>query len=301
MAILLAILIGSSAGQIRAPAPPPVKLYILDFDNLAGSERLEWLTKALKDMVLLRLEDEPRLVGKDAGKIAPFLDKRPTAKPGVKGLAGDDLLVMGAYHREDARLVVTLQLFDMQSWTRLSSDAVEALYSDIPLINQLLVAKVLAMVDAVKFASGFTLSGQAAAVKELRTFEGMRPSPELRTEEYAARAPAVREDLERAVADLELAMDEYSGYRQETSPTVQEADRYSREFDLTGKGALPEEREQHTRLFEEVLRQVGDNPYSAEIGDLDLVVDPYDDQRVYLNIPIKYSVKEGLLEDMLYS
>ena len=43
------------------------------------------------------------------------------------------------------------------------------------------------------------------------------------------------------------------------------------------------------------------NPYSAEIGDLDLAVDPYEDDRIFISIPVTYTVKRDLLQEMLTS
>ena len=105
----------------------------------------------------------------------------------------------------------------------------------------------------------------------------------------------------RALDDLEEAMDTYSGYRQPPAGTRQEGETYYRDFTLEGLGLAPEEKARNTQIFEEVLNQVARNPYSAEIGDLQLEVDPYDNHRIYISIPVAYRVKRLLLEDMLQS
>ena len=289
--------------RLAAQPSRTVTLYVIDFDNLAGDSNLDWLSKALKDMILLRLEEEPLLKAKDAGQIAPFLESR-SAKRVAKGtrLAGNSLLLMGTYRREDARLVMGLQLLDMDNWAGLKQETVEAIYSDIPQVNKQLVEAVLAMVKGLDFASGVRLDAPpmppAAGVPSGRLEgEGKFISPE----DYAKELPAAGEDLERALTDLEEVMDRYSGFQGEAGETQRLGEAYSREFNLEGFGVLPEERARHTALFEDVLRRVADNPYSAEIGQLDLVVDPFNEQRVFLNIPITYRIKNTLLEDMLYS
>ena len=289
--------------RLAAQPSRTVTLYVIDFDNLAGDSNLDWLSKALKDMILLRLEEEPLLRARDAGQIAPFLESR-SAKRVAKGtrLAGNSLLLMGTYRREDARLVMGLQLLDMDNWAGLKQETVEAIYSDIPQVNKQLVEAVLAMVKGLDFASGVRLDAPpmppAAGVPAGRLEgEGKFISPE----DYARDLPAAREDLEQALTDLEEVMDRYSGFQGEAGETQRLGEAYSREFNLEGFGVLPEERARHTALFEDVLRRVADNPYSAEIGQLDLVVDPFNEQRVFLNIPITYRIKNTLLEDMLYS
>ena len=304
---VIACLVGDLPGQIatRMAGPPgrdAVTLFVLDFDNLQGDARLDWLSRALKDMVLLRMEEEPRIIARDAGDITPFLEARVAERAGeTRRLASNSLLLMGAYRRQDARLVVDLQLLDMRDWSSLQRESLEALYSDIPRLNELLVEKVLFMVKGVDFFSGIDLEAPPeAAGWPLPPSEAVRPglAP---TEEYGRKLPQVQEDLVRALIDLEEAMDSYSGYRQEPAGTQQSEESYYRDFQLEGFGALPEEKARHTELFEDVLRRVADNPYSADIGDLSLEVDPYNDNRVYISIPVSYRVKQTLVEDMLYS
>ena len=309
---VLACMVGGLPGQITPrlagprPAEPPgrdaITLFILDFDNIQGDTRLDWLSRALKDMVLLRMEEEPRIIARDAGDITPFLEARVAERAGeTRRLASNSLLLMGTYRRQDARLVVDLQLLDMRDWSSLQRESLEALYSDIPQLNELLVEKVLSMVKGVEFFSGIDLEAPPEAVERpLPPSEAVRPgfAP---TEEYGRTLPQVQEDLARALEDLEEAMDSYSGYRQEPTGTLQSEGSYYRDFQLEGSGALPEEKARYTELFEDVLRRVAENPYSADIGDLSLEVDPYNDNRVYISIPVSYRVKQTLVEDMLYS
>ena len=309
---LLAFMMGGLIGQTtprpgwpRLTGPPDrdaITLFVLDFDNLPGDTRLDWLSKALKDMVLLRMEEEPRIIARDAGDIAPFLEARVAERAGeARRLASNTLLLMGAYRREDARLVVDLQLLDMKDWSSLRMESLEALYSDIPQLNELLVEKVLSMVKGLEFFSGIDLEAPPeAAVRPFPPLEAVRPglAP---AEEYSRQLPQVQEDLARALEDLEEAMDVYSGYRQESTGTLQSEESYYRDFQLEGFGTLPVEKARYTELFEDVLRRVADNPYSADIGDLSLEVDPYNDNRVYISIPVSYRVKQTLVEDMLYS
>ncbi len=280
-----------------------VTLYAIDFDNLAGDSRLDWLSKALKDMVLLRLEEEPLIIAKDAGEIAPFLETRKESRlDRGTSLAGDALLLMGAYRREDARLVVDLQILDMADWTSLKQETIEALYNNIPQVNQQMVEAVLAMVKGLLYASGVRLDvPPSTAVQQGLDLKTDSEKKFISPVEFASEAPAAREDLEQAIDDLAEAMDRYSGFKGGDGTTSQAGETYSREFNLEGFGALPKERARHTDLFEQVLQRVADNPYAAEIGALDLVVDPYNVNRVYLNIPITYRIKQTLLEDMLYS
>ncbi|MFC1542998.1 hypothetical protein ACFL4K_00495 [Candidatus Neomarinimicrobiota bacterium] len=306
--IILGILfctIGGLSGQVGTglvtpPGRDAVTLFVLDFDNLQGDPRMDWLSKALKDMILLRMEEESRIIARDAGDIAPFLEGRISERViEARQLASNSVLLMGTYRRVDARLVSDLQLLDMQDWSSLTRQSLEALYSDIPKLNELLVEKVVSMVKGLEFFSGIDLDAPLTAAP--------LPSPEAAmsryapTEEYTRQLPQVQEDLARALEDLEEAMDVYSGYRQEPTGTLQAEDSYYRDFQLEGFGTLPEEKARHTELFEDVLRRVADNPYAAEIGELSLEVDPYDNNRVYISIPVSYEVKQILVEDMLYS
>jgi len=299
---LLAFMIGGLVGQVQPPGREAVTLFVLDFDNLQGDARLEWLSRALKDMILLRMEEEPRIIGRDAGDITPFLEARVAERAReATRLASNTLLLMGSYRREDARLVVDLQLLDMRDWSSLERQSLEALYSDIPQLNELLAEKVRTMVKGVEYFSGIDLKAPLEPpVKPAPALEAVRPGlgP---VEEYSKQLPQVQEDIVRALEDLEEAMDVYSGYKQEPTGTLQTGESYYRDFQLEGFGTLPEEKARHTELFEDVLQRVAENPYAADIGDLSLEVDPYNHDRVYISIPVSYRVKQTLVEDMLYS
>ncbi|MEE9161369.1 MAG: hypothetical protein V3U35_00210 [Candidatus Neomarinimicrobiota bacterium] len=302
-AVLLAVgclLAVALPGQVRPPGRDRVTLFVLDFDNLQGDPRLEWLTRALKDMILLRLEEEPRVAARDAGDISPFLGAREReGRREPPTMASNTLILMGGYRREGARLLIDLQLLDVDNWTSLDRRPLEALYSDIPQLNLLLAAAVTEMVKGVTYFSGINLRAPPdTTVAPPVRLEESAYAPAL---EYARRVPQAQEDLAHALDDLEAAMDAYSGYVQPPSGTFQEGGRYYRDFSLEGHGTLPVEKARHTALFEDVLARVADNPYSAELGELSLAVDPYDDDRVYISIPVTYRVKQTLMEDMLTS
>ena len=276
-----------------------VNLYILDFDNIAGDPRTDWLSKALKDMILLRLDKEPRIAGRDAGQIAPFLAAREkTRGRSTDNLVGNDLMLMGAYHREGARLVIDIQLLDMASWTNLKRAKVEGLYSKIPQINDSLYANVRAMVKDLEFFAGTDIDRPAIRPDLEPGGESLSLKPAL---DYGKQAPAAQANLSRAVEELATAMDKYSGFNQPASATKADGNTYSREFSLEGYGALPAERASNTDMFEDVLQRVAENPYAAEIGELDLEMNTFDYTKAFLRIPVTYSVKDALVQDMLYS
>jgi TolB-like protein len=286
-------------GQIFRRGADLVNLYVLDFDNISGDPRTDWLSKALKDMILLRLEDEPRISGRDAGEIAPFLAAREEARGrGTIDMVGNDLLLMGAYHRAGARLVIDIQLLDMDSWSNLKRAEVEGLYSKIPQINDSLYVTVRRMVKGLEFFAGTDIDQPIARPDLEPGGEKLSLKP---ARVYGEEAPAAQANLARAVEELESALDKYSGFDQPASATKHEGETYSREFSLEGYGALPEERARHTEMFEDVLRRVADNPYAADIGELELEMNTFDYRKAFLRIPVTYSVKDALLEDMLYS
>ncbi len=283
-------------GQRQDPASNRLDLYVLAFDNTYGDERLDWLSKALKDMVLLRLDDHPRIAGQDAGNIQPYFGQQPTGERGAD--ASNALLLMGAFRRDGASLIIDLQLLDTQGWMPVNRGEIRGIYSDISGINNLLFAKVMELLEGVRFFSGFSLV--ETPTEPFTPGEKAQPAPDKRRDKDLP--PYESGDLLKAMDNLTDAMDEFSGYKK-AEPTVTQQDEqgYYREFSLEGLGALPEEKAKNTRLFEQILQQVAENPYSAEIGELDLKVDRYDDNRIFISIPVNYAIKKVLLEDMLYT
>lgn len=296
--LLIFIIISQSAlhAQRQDPTSNQLDLYVLAFDNTYGDERLDWLSNALKDMVLLRLDDRPRIVGQDAGNIQPYFGEQPTGDRG--NYASNALLLMGAFRRDGAALIIDLQLLDTQGWVPVNRSEIRAIYTDVGGINNLLFAKVIEMLEGVKFFSGYSVI--EAPEEPIKPVERARPEPTIRRDKDLP--PYESGDLLKAMDNLTDAMDEFSGYkRSEPTVTQQDDQGYYREFNLEGLGALPAEKAKNTRLFEQILQQVAENPYAAEIGELDLKVDRYNDNRIFISIPVNYSIKKVLLEDMLYT
>lgn len=297
-ACILTLVLSPATAQLPL-SQQQVTLFVIDFDNLEGDDRLDWLSKALKDMVLLKMEPEERIVARDAGAIRPFLEARERDFGNLSQLASNSLLLMGSYHRRGALLSIDLQLLDMRKWSSLGMVRVEAPYGDMPLVNAELTQRALELVQGLDYFSGVKIDEPLAReeiVAAEAAFEELEPA-----KRYGRQAPATSRELLHALDDLEQAMDVYSGYQQPAGETQQSGDVYFREFSLEGYGALPVEKARHTALFEEVLQRVAQNPYAAELGELGLEVDPYNENRVYLTIPVTYQIKQTLLEDMLYS
>ena len=293
---LVAALVAPLNGQLPGPQQK-VTLYVIDFDNLEGDDRLDWLSKALKDMVLLKMEPEERIEARDAGSIRPFLEAREGR--GITGQVSNSLLMMGSYHRRGALLVIDLQLLDLRDWTNLAAATVEAPYGQIPEVNRTLTSKVLEMMTGLDYFSAVDLQAPVTAQERAASqAEVDFLDPTLR---YGDQAPAVSREMLLALDDLEQAMDVYSGFQQEPKGTRQAGNVYYREFSLEGEGSLPAERARNTALFEQLIERVAQNPYEADLGELGMEVDPYDNNRIYLNIPVSYRIKMTLVEDLLYA
>jgi len=281
----------------------PLALYVLDFDNLQGDERIDWLSRAMKDIVLLRLENVPNVIGRDAVKILPSLDARLGRIPAPADRWGRPLLLMGSYRREGARLNIDLQLLDMNEWSGLGQERVEAIYGNMPALNDILwqgVQDLLGQLAVTAEQPAAQPSDEKPAPsRPAIAEEDLQIMPSAET--YSKLLPQLQENLNQAVDALEETLDTYAGFRQEPQGTFQEGDAYYREFSLEGHGALPEEKARYSALFEKVLRQVARNPYSAEIGELGILVDPIRGNRVSLSIPVHYRVKQALVTDLLNS
>ena len=291
-------------GQFRDPSKEPVILYVMDFDNIQAESRIEWLSIALRDMILLRLEDEPRVTARSADQVSPFLEGRtPRGTRSGPHMASNNLLLMGSYRRSGARILIDLQLLDLEDWSNLARERLEGRYSDMSGLNASLTAAVRALLRRVSFLSGFVLGepGEGPSVAEIAPAMMTRGGRKFTPPDYAEQLPQVREGIMSALEDLEEAMDLSSGNRQEPQGTLQQGEAYVREFRLERHGSLPSVKVSNTALFEQVLREVARNPYAAEIGDLALEVDPLTGNSVLIRLPVAYRVKQALLEDMLYT
>ncbi|MEE9166970.1 MAG: hypothetical protein V3U24_05875 [Candidatus Neomarinimicrobiota bacterium] len=268
------------------PAPRVVNLYLLDFDNLRSDPSVAWLSNGFVDMIKEGFSefDGVRIFGRT--ELEQILQDRSVFLRQPRGTG--NVLVMGSFVRDLDRITVNVQLLNISNWKELSKITTMGSVNLISKLGSDLFTDVSAALrDQIPAQTGGVLRPPLA-----------RAEPP----EYHEQVSQMSSSLSDALSELEESMDLYIGARAKGGDTGASEGRYYRDFSFDGSGNAVDFPSEDAELLETILSRISKNPYSVDIGKPSLKMDrSRKDDRVRLSIPVKYSLRENLIKDMLSS
>jgi len=282
---LISVLIFLSTPHFTSTAPRWLNLYILDFDNLRSDPSIAWLSDGFVDILGQSFSkiDGVRVFGRK--ELEQLLQDRSRLLRQPTGTR--NVLVMGNFVRDLDRISVTVQLLNIANWVQLGK--VEAVGS----LNQ------IAVLGKDLFTQlNSELRGQ---IPPQRRDLLQPPTARAEPPEYHQQAKEIRSSLSSAIEDLEESMDLYIGAREKVEGVGESHGKYYRDFSFGASGIVEEMPSEDIEMLEEILVTIAKNPYYAEIGKPVIEIQNRKDARVWLSVPVKYSLRENLIKDMLSS
>lgn len=268
-------------------APKWLNLYIPEFDNIRNDPSVAWLSSGFIDILSKKFSalDGVRVYGRPAlEKILQDKSLLLTHRAGTQ-----NVLVMGTYTRKLDQVTINTQLINVANWEELGSVITTGSMNNITILGGDLFAK---------------LSGElkdrlppSPKVGELHSLSGYTEAPEINRQ-----TREVGSSIDEALSGLEKAMDVYIGARGTPEETVASKGKFTRQLNFGTKESPAEPLNRDAIILEEILETVAANPYSADIGQPKVEIDPESKGKtVLLTIPVTYSLKENLITDMLRS
>lgn len=269
---------------------PKIHLYVLPFENIQNDPSVEWLKTAFTDMLNLEFKDNNLINLRDRDALEKLMSNRNQLLHQPRGTK--NFLVLGKFERALDQISVDVQLIDIATWDEVDHRTTEGLYSKIPALNAQVVDIINAMLTPF-----------------VPEEEQEKPVPaivdESRTERKKMRNQM--EDtgvsIDLAIDDLEESMDLVIGARgkpQPDEPTVSDGEWT---LDISGEDFSRENPELvgNTEMLMKVLDDLTDAPYDIRLSKPRFEYDEDDRDRMSVVLPVRYALKEHLINDMLTS
>ncbi len=255
-------------------------IYLMEFDNLKNDFTNSHLREALPDLIKENYKIREDINIEYAGDIRPYFDqKNAGVEQQIKGL-----IINGRFKTVNEDFYVEFEAYDIHSWKQLVKRQIYCPVHDIICLH-----------DAFLIAIEQTISpflvddlNLDAIIKSLEN-SGKKRSIDL--EENAPKELSETEDLSASRRDPGV---------QKKNSQGQYGSRFYREFNLddlsVDKTALGRE---NTQRLLQLLDQVLFNPYEVKIGELQIQPDPSDQRRIIGEIPVEFSIRSTLAQDLL--
>ena len=264
-----------------------LNLYILEFDNLRNDPSVAWLSSGFVDILSKKFTDLDgvRVYGRPAlEKILQDKTILLTHRAGT-----DNILIIGTFSRELDQVTVNVQIINVSNWAELGLVRTVGSMNNITILGSDLFAKLTAGLK-----ENIPPSPKPG---ELYPLGGYTDMPEMNRQ-----TKEVGKSIGQALEGLEKAMDIFIGARGVTGGTVPSRGKFSRELNFGTKETPSVPASKEAMMLEEILELVAANPYGVQIGEPKVEVDPENKGKmVFLSLPVKYSLKEDLISDMLRS
>jgi len=264
-----------------------LNLYIPEFDNLKNEKSMDWLSVGFVDILSKKFNEiyGVRVYGRLAlEKILQDKSILLTQRVGTK-----NILLMGTYIRNLDQITVNIQIIDVANWNDIG------VFSTVSSMGNMTI-----MGDKIFKQITKALENEIPKSKKNSLVSPFSPKADV--PELNRQTKEVSKSIDKAIQNLEEAMDVYIGAKTKEEGTVLNEGTFTKELNFGNKKIPNSPETKEALLLEEILEKIGSNPYEVEIDDPKIEIDPESKgNSVLFSLNIKYSLKEDLIQEMLRS
>ena len=260
-------------------------IYLMEFDNLKNNFAYSHLKDALPDLIKENYKFREDIKVEYAGNIAPYIEKyNNSEEDSIKGL-----IINGSFEIVNEEFYIEYEAYDIHNWKQLVKRQIFCPIHDVICLHD-------AFLISIESSISPFLSDKLDLEVTIRTLskefkKGKSKSHDL-AQESNHDSSEVNNNPEQFNSQNELN-DEYYNHGQY-------GNRYYREFNL--KKINPHnitKYKKNTIKLADVLEQILSKPYNVIIGDLNFKFDPYNSGIIIVEIPIQYSMRNLLSQELL--
>jgi len=252
---------------------------LIEFENVSNNGEFKHLQQSLPDLIKENFNFRQDITISYAGELFPFFKSPDTGY--INGL-----LINGQFTVDGTEIIVLYEILDITSWNVLEKRSYSCQDKDLICIHNAMVFSI-----------------EESLNPYLIELEGNEPKitkREIQSTQQEEDSNTPHHTIVNALDNLAAEADFYISIPESISDSGQYGDRYYREFEVENlvDDSYPTI-EKNTEQLITLLNQILVNPYNVEIGELNVELDPFDDKMVQISVPIEYSVKSNLIQDLL--
>jgi hypothetical protein len=252
-------------------------LILLEFENTSQSKEYDDLRHKLPDLIKESILLNNNINIEYAGKIEPYLGISNS------GYDEDALLLLGKFSIEGMQANVSLELYDLSTWNKVSRDFYFCSLSNPDCF-------VYELDNYTTNLLPLYFSGD----KKEHDIENTL-SDSLNSIEYM-----ITDDLFLAIDNFAVEAELNYSWDKISDGGSQYGNRYYKDIDKDNKNKLiSNSREKNTEKLISYFNKIILNPYDVIMQDIKMEYDQVENGYVNLTVPVTYTVKKNLIEDML--
>ena len=259
-------------------------IYLMEFENQQNEFTNSHLKEALPDLIKENYKFREDINVEYAGDLRPYLEQNQSnPENSIKGL-----IINGRFLTNNDEFFVEFEAYDIHDWKRLVRRQIFCPVHDLICVH-----------DGFLMAIEQTISPFLVNALNINaTISSLEQEPKKRTPGYNL-DDNVNEDLDK-LDNLNETLK--NNINDGNGQQGQYGSRHYREFNFKDLPPDPEfTRKQNTDKLISILDQILTNPYDVIIGDLSLSNDPSISGNVNGEIPIEYSVRSSLTQELFNS
>ena len=249
-------------------------LLLVEFDNINKNKKFDYLRHSIPD-IIKNIPNVENIHIEYAGKIEPFLDNS-------YNYLNSTILLVGEYTINNDAINISYGFFDLESWNKIYSETIVYPLNNIDSIGTILDKS---------FSKGLDIVINEEVVLEMIDNEiDMNILSESNT----------FENIYNALDDFAIEVDLNYSWDEINKDGKQYGTRYYKDLDeIEQNDLLLNSKENNTNKLLSYIDKILLNPYDVTIGTISVGYSDPNQEFVNINIPVSYSIKNNLIEDLL--
>ncbi len=264
----------------------------MEFENVNKDFTIDHLQTAFPDLIKENYAFRTDINVEYAGDIEPYL------KDPLEDVDNSALIVNGRYFSTGKRVDVELEVYDIYTWELLQKKNFFCNSDDVVCLHDAFLIAIENMLSPYFVEDGMDeLNDDVKLSHRTVDLDKVKSVPK-------EESSSIYEEVQRNIFDELDAFATHAEFNfdinQSTSEHGQYGDRYFREYEFnSGEAGQISSLDGNTQNFIKVIDQFLTNPYNVQIGDMKLGFNKYDRETIDVTVPIEYSVKNSLIQDLL--
>ena len=252
-------------------------LILLEFENISQNKEYDGLRHKLPDLIkeFILLDNDIHI--EYAGKIEPYL--------GIENPRYENaLLLLGKFFIDEIQVKVSLELYDLSTWNKVSKDFYFCHLSDDNCFTS----------ELMNYSTNLLplyFSDKNLEIKDDRP---------LSIDSIDDNDKLITEDLFLAIDNFVVEAELNYSWDKLSRDGGQYGDRYYKDIDKNYQNEIIENsREKNTEKLISYFNKIILNPYDVTIQNIRMEYDESNNEYIDLMVPVTYIIKKNLIEDML--
>ena len=265
----------------------------MEFENIDRDKSIEQFERSLPSLVKenYKFRNDVNIVY--AADIHPYMDFKTDDPDAIKSL-----LINGKIFKDGYNLNVSIELYDAITWEILAKRSYYCRETDFVCIQDAFIILVEEIVSPYLVDE---LDPEKLPIVEM--LEKKREKEVDKSKDIRASRKSLLDDIQKNIYkeldNLSAATAQFE-FKDESSDQGTFGDRFYREFNLKSEeSSVYHDSDVINRQLRSILEAFLVNPYDVLIGDLEVNLDKVDPTKIHASVPVEYSIKNALIQDLL--